>query len=260
MSSTSKVAVVTGAGRGIGLRIAERLAGDGLSVSLWDLNGEAARTAAEDLSRRGYDVDWAEIDVSNTVQVQAARQALLSRWERLDVLVNCAGWDRYGWFLESTEDYWDRVIATNYIGVLAMCRYLGSDVAEQHGRIVNISSNTAKLGYALVAVYAGAKAAVIAFSRALAREMASSGTTVNVICPGATDTPLLREDEQYLDSSPKFGPFFAQGFLKTVLEGIPLGRLGSPDDIAGAVSFLVGPDAGYITGQVLSVDGGQTMY
>ncbi len=260
MALANRVAVVTGAGRGIGQAIAGRLGRDGLAVALWDVNGENVSKAREELADQGFEVSCAQVDVSDSAQVRAARDDVISRWGCVDVLVNCAGWDRYGWFLESTEDYWDRVIGTNYRGVLATCRYLGADIASRHGRIVNISSNTAKLGYQLVAVYAGAKAAVIAFSRALARELASSGTTVNVLCPGATDTPLLREDEYFLDGNPKFAQFFERGFVKTVLEGIPLGRLGSADDLAGAVSFLVGPDAAYITGQVLSVDGGQTMY
>jgi len=256
-----RVAVVTGAARGIGLGVAERLAQDGYAVALWDIDGEGVQRSAGPLADSGGIVRTDRVDVADAAAVRAAAETLIRDWGRVDVLVNNAGWDRYNWFLETTEDDWEKVIGVNYRSVLNTCRYLGSRISDQeHGRIVNISSNTAKLGYPLVAVYAGAKAAVIAFSRSLARELAATGTTVNVICPGATDTPLLREDERVLDSEPRFSAFFGGGFINRVLDGIPLRKLGTPADIANAVAFLSEPAAHYITGQVLSVDGGQTMY
>lgn len=256
-----RVAVVTGAARGIGRGIAIRMAHDGYRVAAWDLDEAAVQDLAEELRGDGCEVIAKRVDVSSGAEVLAGREHLVEHFGRVDVLVNNAGWDRYGWFLDSTEDYWDKVIGVNYRGVLNTCRYLGRDIeAAEHGRIINISSNTAKLGFQLVAVYAGAKAAVIAFSRSLARELAPSGTTVNVVCPGATDTPLLREDEAFLDAQPDYAIFFGEGFIRTVLKGIPLGKLGTPEDVANAVSFLADPSAHYITGQVLSVDGGQTMY
>jgi 2-hydroxycyclohexanecarboxyl-CoA dehydrogenase len=261
MEDTGRVAVVTGAARGIGRGIGLRLASDGYRVALWDLDGDATQALATEIEAAGGRAIARRVDVAAGDDVRAGREHVLERFGRVDVLVNNAGWDRYGWFLETTEDYWDKVIGVNYRGVLNTCRYLGRDIeAAEHGRVINISSNTAKLGYQLVAVYAGAKAAVIAFSRSLARELAASGTTVNVVCPGATDTPLLREDEAFLDAEPRFATFFGAGFIETVLAGIPLHKLGTPADVANAVAFLAHPSAHYITGQVLSVDGGQTMY
>lgn len=261
MSGQRRVAVVTGAARGIGRGIGERLARDGYRVALWDLDLAGVTEVATAITFAGGEAIAQRVDVASAAEVRAGREGVLDAFGRLDVLVNNAGWDRYAWFLETDEEYWDKVIGINYRGVLNTCRFMGRDiVSADAGRIINISSNTAKLGFQLVAVYAGAKAAVIAFSRSLARELAPSGTTVNVICPGATDTPLLREDEALLDAEPSYGAFFGRGFITTVLEGIPLAKLGTPDDIANAVAFLADPAAHYITGQVLSVDGGQTMY
>jgi len=261
MERSGRVAVVTGAARGIGRGIGLRLAADGYRVALWDLDEGGTQQLASEIEAAGGSAIARRVDVASGDDVRAGRDQVVERYGRVDVLVNNAGWDRYGWFLETTEDYWDKVIGVNYRGVLNTCRYLGRDIeAAEHGRIINISSNTAKLGYQLVAVYAGAKSAVIAFSRSLARELAASGTTVNVVCPGATDTPLLREDEAFLDADTRFASFFGDGFIKTVLSGIPLHKLGTAADVANAVAFFAHPSAHYITGQVLSVDGGQTMY
>jgi 2-hydroxycyclohexanecarboxyl-CoA dehydrogenase len=254
-----KTAVITGAARGIGLGIAERLLADGYRVALWDLDGQALEQAAASLGRRDL-ILTSVVDVADAAAVQHGREAMLAAFGRIDLLVNNAGWDRFDWFVETDPAFWQRVVAVNYVGVLNTCRWLGPDVVAQRGRIINIASDTAKLGYALEAVYSGAKGGVVAFSRALARELGQTGTTVNVICPGATDTPLLREAERYLTNDPRFSSWYEAGFVETVVRSIPLGRLGSPADVANAVSFLAGPEAAFITGQVLSVDGGQTMY
>ena len=133
-------------------------------------------------------------------------------------------------------------------------------VAARRGRIINVASDTAKIGGPLEAVYSGAKAGVVIFSRAFAREIASSGVTVNVVCPGATDTPLYRAIEQEFATNPDFADMFEDGLTPAVLKQIPLGRLGQPEDIANAVSYLASDDAIFVTGQTLSVSGGQTMY
>jgi 2-hydroxycyclohexanecarboxyl-CoA dehydrogenase len=257
--SSIRVALVTGAGRGIGLGIARRLLADGMAVILWDVDFERVSDAAKQLQDEDR-VMWAEVDVSDPASVRRARAGLLGRFGRLDVLVNNAGWNRLTWFLETDERHWDKVIGVNYRGVLNTCQYLGPDVVRRRGRMINIASDTAKAGYALDNVYAGAKGAVIAFSRALAREVAETGTTVNVICPGATDTPILQDASMHLSGDPEFRRFFPNGFFETIISGIPLGRLGQPEDVANAVSFLASADAESITGQVLSIDGGQTMY
>jgi 2-hydroxycyclohexanecarboxyl-CoA dehydrogenase len=251
--------MVTGAAKGIGYGIAERLLADGFRIALWDIDGDSLAQAAATLDR-GTGLITHVVDVADAAGVQQGRDALLASFGRLDVLVNNAGWDRFDWFVETEPSFWQRVVAVNYVGVLNTCRWLGPDVVAQRGRIINIASDTAKLGYALEAVYSGAKGGVVAFSRAIARELGQTGTTVNVVCPGATDTPLLREAEQHLTNDPRFASWYEDGFVETVVKSIPLGRLGSPADVANAVSFFAGPDAEFITGQVLSIDGGQTMY
>lgn len=260
-ASGARVAVVTGAARGIGEGIAQRLAADGLAVALWDRDGTGVAAVGAALASRGYQTMASSIDVTDGEAVQRGRDEVISAWGRLDVLVNNAGWDKYGWFLESSEEDWDRIIGVNYRAVLLTCRYLVPSITKgDHGRVINIASGTAKLGYAMAAVYSGAKGAVIPFSRALAREIADTGVTVNVVCPGATDTPLLREDERRINADPTSKAFFPDGFIPSVLKQIPLGRLATPADIASLVSYLARPEAGQITGQTISVDGGQTMY
>jgi 2-hydroxycyclohexanecarboxyl-CoA dehydrogenase len=178
------------------------------------------------------------------------------------VIINNAGWDRFGWFMESSEEHWARVIAVNYVGILNTCRYLGGEVIKfgKAGRIIQIASDTAKIGGPLEAVYSGAKGAVVSFSRALARELAPTGVTVNVICPGSTDTPLFRESAARIEVTPEFKEHFPGNLIEAQIKRIPLGRLGLPSDLANAVAFFADPRSEHITGQVLSVDGGETMY
>jgi 2-hydroxycyclohexanecarboxyl-CoA dehydrogenase len=257
----SRVAIVTGGARGIGRAIAEYLARDGLGVAIWDLNEDGAREVADGIRSHGGLARQARVDVSDVAQVRAATADVHDDWGRIDVLVNNAGWDRPSLFLDTTEEHWDKVIAVNYRAVLATSYVLAPLLIEAgDGRIINIASDTAKIGYPLEAVYSGAKGAVISFTRALARELASSGVTVNAICPGATDTPLLREEQETFEKNPDLMRFFPDGFIESAVKAIPLGRLGTPEDLANAVSFFVRPASGFITGQVLSVDGGQTMY
>jgi 2-hydroxycyclohexanecarboxyl-CoA dehydrogenase len=183
--------------------------------------------------------------------MQAAAQAAVDRFGGLDILVNNAGWDRLMPFLKSTPDLWDRIIAINYVGVLNACyAVLPHLKARGHGAIVNISSDSARVGSLGEAVYSGAKAAVVAFSKTLAREHARDGIRVNVVCPGLVDTPLLEEIK---------GEEFGGKVLGAVTGAIPLKRLGQPAEIAPVVAFLASDGAGYITGQVMSVNGGLTM-
>jgi 2-hydroxycyclohexanecarboxyl-CoA dehydrogenase len=255
------VAVVTGAGRGIGRGICLRLAADGLRVAAWDIDASSAEETAELITRSGGTAIAQAVDVSRSDDVQASARELEERLGPVSVLVNNAGWDRLSLFLESDPADWPRTVGVNYLAVLATCHAFAASVTSAtDGRIVNVASDTAKLGGPLEAVYSGAKAAVVSFSRALARELADTGTTVNVVCPGATDTPLYREIEQELETDPRFSHFFPDGLTTAVLRAIPLGRLGQPDDIAGAVAFFTRRASSFVTGQVLSVSGGQTMY
>jgi 2-hydroxycyclohexanecarboxyl-CoA dehydrogenase len=169
----------------------------------------------------------------------------------IGVLVNNAGWDQFHFFVETEPAFWDRVIAVNYRGVLAATHaVLPGMVARRQGRIVSIASDAGRVGSTGESVYSGCKAAVIGFSKALAREVARYGITVNAVAPGITDTQLLHDVME--------GERGAR-ILEAVKRTIPLGRVGTPEDVAGAVAYLVSDAAAYVTGQVLSVSGGLTM-
>ena len=252
MNLAGKVAIVTGGARGIGGAISRALAKAGADVLIADLRREEAQAAACQLRQEtGRRVEAYTADVTRVQDMQAAAQAAVDRFGGLDILVNNAGWDRLMPFLKTTPDLWDRIIAINYVGVLNSCyAVLPHLQARGHGAIVNISSDSARVGSLGEAVYSGAKAAVVAFSKTLAREHARDGIRVNVICPGLVDTPLLEEIK---------GEEFGGKVLGAVTGAIPLKRLGQPAEIAPVVAFLASDSAAYITGQVISVNGGLTM-
>ena len=252
MNLAGKVAIVTGGARGIGGAISRALAKAGADVLIADLRREEAQATACRLQQEtGRRVEAYAADVTRVQDMQAAAQAAVDRLGGLDILVNNAGWDRLMPFLKSTPELWDRIIAINYVGVLNSCyAALPHLKARGHGAIVNISSDSARVGAMGEAVYSGAKAAVVAFSKTLAREHARDGIRVNVVCPGLVDTPLLEEIK---------GEEFGGKVLGAVTGAIPLKRLGQPAEIAPVVAFLASDGAGYITGQVISVNGGLTM-
>jgi len=240
------VVVVTGAGRGMGKAIAERLAAEGARVAVTDVDGEAAfATAAALDGAAGF-----RLDITDAALVSARIGEITAGLGPIDALVNNAGWDRLAPFLETDEDLWDRIIDINLRGPIRMTKaVLPQMVERQGGRVVNISSDAGRVGSTGEAVYSACKAGIIGFGKTVAREMARHNITVNAICPGPTATPLLESmvgqgNEKLLDS------------LK---RGIPMRRLGQPEDVAGAVAFMVSDDAGFITGQTLSVSGGLTM-
>jgi 2-hydroxycyclohexanecarboxyl-CoA dehydrogenase len=243
---TGKVAIVTGAARGIGLAIASRLAEEGAKIAIADINGDGAASAAERIGGAAMGV---RVDVTDTASIAAGVAAVVERLGPIDVLVNNAGWDKVEPFVKSEEATWDTVIAINLKGPIACTRaVLDSMIERRSGKIVSISSDAGRVGSAGEAVYAGAKAGIIGFSKTLARELARYGINVNVVCPGPTNTPLFHEmagGNEKLASSLK--------------HAIPLGRLGEPEDLAGAVAFLASDDASFVTGQTLSVSGGLTM-
>ena len=256
-----RVAIVTGGAQGIGRGIAERLAQDGCAIAVWDQNADGAAEVAQALRDAGGPARSSEVDVSDSAQVRRALDGLLAEWGRVDILVNNAGWDRLMPFLDSGEDHWDRVIGVVYRGTLNTCRYVGPRIVEaEHGRIVNIGSDTAKIGGPFEAVYSGAKGAVTSFSRALARELAETGTTVNVVSPGSTDTPMFRRIEAELEVDPVFKSYFTEKLSESQAKRIPLGRLALPSDVANAVAFFASERTEFVTGQVLSTSGGETMY
>lgn len=249
---TGKRAIVTGGARGIGRAIVQALADVGADVMIADVRSEDAEAAARQVRERsGRDIVAVPTDVTRIEDVYALRDEALRRWGAVDILINNAGWDRLIPFVKTTPDLWERIIAINFRGVLNTCfALLPLMVERKRGCIVNVSSDAARVGSLGEAVYAGSKAAVIAFSKTLAREHARDNIRVNVVCPGPSETPLLEEMQQ---------DEFARKILGTMVNYIPLRRLGQPEEIAPVVVFLASDRAGYITGQVISVSGGLTM-
>ena len=243
-----RVAVVTGGAGGIGRAVATLLATRGARVVLTDRDPRRDEVARE----IGGPVEAMEHDVTDLAATEAVAAAVLSRHGRLDVWVNGAGWDLPGLFADTDPDRWMDIVRINYLGVLTGCRAAlpGLRAAPGGGAIVSISSDTARVGGWGEAVYAGAKAAVVAFSKSLAREVARDGIRVNCVSPAVTRTPFeerLREDP--------VGARIVEGAVKAT----PMRRIGLPEEVAEAVAFLAAPASGFITGQVLSVNGGVAM-
>ena len=252
MDLSGKTVLVTGAGGGIGRAIALALARAGAQVGVLDIARDRAETVRDEVEALGVKALALPTDLTRRSEVNRAVETMLGQFGQIDVLVNNAGWDRLQFFLESEEETWDWIIALNFRAVLYTCKaVLPHMVARGAGRVVNIASDAGRVGSSGEAVYAGAKGAVIAFSKTLAREVARSGVTVNVVCPGLTETPLLAGMRA---ESPRNARL-----LDAVARAIPLGRVAVPDDIAGAVVFFASPAADYVTGQTLSVSGGLTM-
>ena len=244
---SGKIAFVTGAGRGMGRAMAERLAAEGARVAVTDIDKDAAAAVADALGNGAVAV---HLDVTDGLSVAAAVEEACTALGPIDILVNNAGWDRLSPFVDTDEDLWDRLIAINLKGVLHTCRTVVPQMTERRtGRIVNISSDAGRVGSTGEAVYSATKAGIIGFTKTLAREVAKHGVTANVVCPGPTDTPLLSE-------------MIGAGndrLITSLQRAIPLGRLGRPEEVAAAVAFLASEDAAFITGQTLSVSGGLTM-
>ena len=237
-----RVALVTGGAGGIGHAIVAALTAQGHRVVSGDIadddGGEAALSVFLDVT------DGASVDDGVT---RAEREL-----GPIEILVNTAGWDEFRPFLETDEEFWTAIIELNYKGCLRVCRRVVPGMVErEYGRVVNISSDAARVGSSLEAVYAGAKAAQVAFGKTLAREVARRGVTVNSVCPGPTETPLL---EGMLGAGER-----SAKMIEALRKAVPMRRLGRPDDVAAAVAFLASDAAGYITGQTLSVSGGLTM-
>lgn len=241
-----KIAIVTGAGRGIGRGIAEKMASEGAIVVVTDVDEQSAVTAAKELGNGSIGL---RVDVTDRTSVAAMAATVTERFGRIDVLVNNAGWDKVGPFVDSDEADWDRVIAINLYGVFNTCKAVLPIMQEQgHGHVVNLGSDAGRVGSSGEAVYSAAKGGVIAFTKALAREMARNRINVNVVCPGPTDTPLFASIG---GDNPKL--------RDALTRAIPLRRLADPSDLANAVAFFASDEAAYITGQTVSVSGGLTM-
>jgi len=242
---TGKVAIVTGASRGIGKGIAAALARQG-AVVVAAARGDNAAATAQAIRAAGGRAEAASVDVTDSASIEALVAGVLERHGRIDVLVNNAGIARDQLMLRMKRDDWDAVIATNLTSAfIAVQAVLKPMIKQRAGRIISISSVVGQSGNAGQANYAASKAGLIGFSKAMAREVASRNVTVNVVAPGLVETDMTRAITDKAQ-----GDWAAQ---------IPLGRIGTADDIAAAVCFLASDEASYITGQVLAVNGGMYM-
>lgn len=249
MKLKDKVAIVTGAGQGIGRAIALDLASEGAKVCVADLNPDTANKTAEEIKAMGREAIAFKVDVTDLAQCDKMVKETLTAFGCVDVLVNNVGWDKMELFINSDPATWEKVIAINLRGPINCFKaVLPSMIERKYGRIVSISSDAGRVGSSGEAVYSGAKGGVIAFSKTVAREVARYGITVNCVAPGPTDTAFFA-------AVAGDNPAIAEGLKKA----IPLRRLAQPEDIAGAVAFFSSDKASYITGQVLSVSGGLNM-
>jgi len=241
-----KIAVVTGAGQGIGRGIAEKLAAEGATVAVSDINEATAKETAGAIGSGAIGI---RVDVTSRESVDSMVEQVHHQFGRIDVLVNNAGWDKAGPFVDSDPADWDRVISINLYGVLHMCKAVLPIMAAQgQGSVVNLASDAGRVGSSGEAVYSAAKGGVIAFTKATAREMARHQVNANCVCPGPTDTALFAS---LGGDNPKL--------REALTKAIPLRRLAQPADVANAVAFLASDEAAYITGQTVSVSGGLTM-
>jgi 2-hydroxycyclohexanecarboxyl-CoA dehydrogenase len=247
--SEPRVAIVTGAGSGIGLAIAHRLAGEGASVAVWDRNGDTASAAAAEIAAEGGRAVAMTVDVSDRAGIDAAVLEVRDALGPPLILVNNAGIAPFEPFLEISGESFDQVIAVNLKGTFECCQAVVPHMLDARwGRIVNIASSSAQTGSPYQVHYAASKAGVIGLTRSLARELGPKGITVNTIPPSFVDTPALRGAEE--------AGFLGEG-VPFHERSTPVRRVGRPEDIAAACAFLVRDDASYVTGQVIGVNGGR---
>ena len=241
-----KIAIVTGAGQGIGRGIATKLAAEGATVAVADINESTAKETAAALGGGAVGIPT---NVTSRESVEALVRQVHEAFGRIDVLVNNAGWDKVGPFTDSDPADWDRIMHINLYGVLHTCHAVLPIMAAQgHGKVVNIASNAGRVGSSGEAVYSAAKGGIIAFTKTIAREMARQQINANCVCPGPTDTALFASVG---GDNPKL--------RDALIRSIPFRRLGQPEDLANVVAFLASDEASYVTGQTVSVSGGLTM-
>lgn len=243
---TNKNAIVTGGASGINKCVVEKLASAGARVLIGDINKEGGEAVAAGLRSKGLKVEFAPLDLTNYDSVKAFAAGALSKLGRVDILVNGAGWSKNTPFVQTTDEFWDKVLNLNLIGPMRLTKLILPHMFEHKGgKIVFVASDAARVGSLGEAVYSAAKAGLLGFTKAMAREGARFNVTSNCVCPGPTDTPLLGEvDQKYQDA-----------FVKA----IPLRRAGKPEEVADAIAFFSSSQSDYVTGQVMSVSGGLTM-
>jgi 3-oxoacyl-[acyl-carrier protein] reductase len=243
---TDKVALVTGASRGLGKAIALALAAEGASIAAVARSEDALKETLEAIRASGGVAEPFPLDVSDEAAVESAIEKITTRFAHVDILVNNAGVTRDGLLMRMKSEDWDTVLDTNLKGAFLLTKPIGRLMVKQRaGRIINISSVIGLMGNEGQANYAASKAGLIGFTKSVAREFASRGITCNVICPGFIETDMTKS--------------LGEDLRKKLLEKIPLARLGQPEDVAGVVAFLCSPAASYMTGQILTVDGGMVM-
>jgi 2-hydroxycyclohexanecarboxyl-CoA dehydrogenase len=251
---TGKTAIVTGAGSGIGRAIAARLGSEGATVGVFDINLQGAGETVAAIEAAGGKAVAVACDITDYAAVTAAVASFEASTGRgTDILVNNAGWDTPMPFLKTDAAFWQKVTAINWFGPLHMTHAVAQGmVARKGGRIVNIASDAGRVGSSGEVVYSGCKGATIAFAKALAREVARAGVTINTVCPGPTDTPAM---DAFVGTGEA-----GQKIRDSMVRGVPLGRIGVPDDYPGLVAFLASDDAAFMTGQTISVSGGLSMH
>ena len=247
-----RTALVTGGANGIGAAIARRLAEEGCAVGILDLDAAAGEKLAGEIVAAGARASFHVVDIADYDAAARAVEAFESACGPVAFLVNNAGWDRAAAFLDTTPDFWRKIVAINLFGPLNMQHVvLRGMAARGFGRVVSVASDAGRVGSSGEAVYSACKGGVIALTKTLARELVSKGIILNTLCPGPTDTAILRS---FLEGSD--GARIAEGLKRA----IPMRRLGVPEDYPGIVAFLLSDDAAYITGQTISVSGGLTMH
>ena len=248
-----KTVVVTGGGGGIGAPTCLRFAQEGARVVVMDVNGVAAKETAGKIQDSGLQAIASTLDLTNAKDTAAEIARIENDFGEIDILVNGVGWDLFTPFLKSGPDFWTKIIDINLRSVFNITHpVLSSMTVRRSGKIVSLASDAARGGSSGESVYAACKAGIIAFSKTLAREHARHGISVNVVCPGVTETAMLEAFMEEAGDKEKLRHAFTRA--------VPMGRLGQPEDLPGAILFFASEDANFITGQVLSVSGGLTMH
>ena len=246
MNFNGKTAVVTGAASGIGRATAEAFAHAGARVLLADINDESGEAIAAALNAQGCGSEYFHVDITDAQSLEAFRQAALGNGASVDIVANVAGWGKTEPFVENKPEFWRKLIDLNFLGTVMVTRaFVEGMMARRSGRIVCVASDAGRVGSLGETVYSGTKGGVIAFVKALAREMARYDVTVNCVCPGPTDTPLMAAVPDKIK----------EAFARVT----PMRRLARPSEVADAILFFAGPQSQFVTGQVLSVSGGLTM-
>ena len=258
MRSDERIVMVTGAARGIGKAIAVRFAAEGAHVAVCDVNAELAEATAEEIRGTGRKAIAISLDVRDTGQVDAALQKVVSEFGRLDVLVNNAGITIAKPVVDFDDEEWDRTVEINLKGVFRCARAAARQmISQKGGKIINIASESGKTGKPFFAIYSATKFGVVGFTQALAQELAKFGINVNAVCPGIVHTDMWTELDETLARLQGLKPGES---LEARKKNIPLGRLETPEDVAGVVAFLASDDAAYMTGQAVNVTGGREFH